>query len=163
MSRLLKPEAIVFWSGLAALAPPVTPLEQQCIVTEAAKQHIIGWRMLGVQFEAGALEPLGLDCRALDIFRAQRRDRKAEHRQAAVALPISADAPADAQAGLLKAALALCNSARRRYEHTDHQRDQRELGAYRPSHEHPCPHFLQRDRQRPAEHTELARASQTAG
>ena len=64
--------------------------------------------VLGMQLEASALEPLDLDGRALDDFCAERRDREAEHTQAAVVFPVGAHAPADAQASLRKAALGGC-------------------------------------------------------
>jgi hypothetical protein len=58
-----------------------------------------------VQLQAVTLEPLHLERSALDTLLTLGRDREAKDRQPAVLLPVRADAPADAEARLGKAAL----------------------------------------------------------
>ena len=70
----------------------------QDLLAEQAQQHIVGRRVLGVQLEALALEVL----HRAALFGQLIGERVAEHRQAAVLLPVLRKAPADAMAGLGK-------------------------------------------------------------
>jgi hypothetical protein len=76
-----------------------------------------------VQLEAVALEPLHLEWPALDQFFVLVGCWEAEHRQAAVLLPILANPAADTLAGLRETALVLrLDGGREHGEQDQHER-----------------------------------------
>jgi hypothetical protein len=84
----------------------IAALLGQPIGAEPTEQHIVGARILGVQLEPVALEPLHLQLTAFYRFDLLRRYWKAKYRQATVLLPKLADTPLDTKACLRKTALA---------------------------------------------------------
>src|SRR5262245_54261400 len=111
MSSLGEKAAAILRLGLGE-GKPVAALLIEPVDAQAAKQDIIGARILGVQLQTVALEPLELHRPALDLLLALRRDREAKDRQAAVLLPELADAAVDALTGLGEAARRRAGRAR---------------------------------------------------
>src|SRR5262249_54894202 len=79
---------------------PITFLSRQAIGAEPPKQHIIRRRVLGMQLEPVALEPLQLDHAAFDLLGTLIADWVAEHRQTAVLIPIFQNPPTNLVARL---------------------------------------------------------------
>lgn len=71
---------------------------------EVTEQDIVGRRVVGVEFEAVAFEPLHLHGLSFDHFLALCGDGEAKDGQTAVLLPEGAEAPVDTEAGFGKAA-----------------------------------------------------------
>jgi hypothetical protein len=84
---------------------PAAPVAVEHRIAQTAKQDVIGRAILRVQLQAVALELLGLEGLALDLFLVLRAGWEAKHWQPTVLLPESADAPGDAVASLGETAL----------------------------------------------------------
>src|SRR5262249_12868986 len=85
------------------LRMPVDALLLEHFLAQQAKQHIVGWRVLGVQLKALALEILHRTAALGQLV----AEWIAEYRQAAILAPVLRKATADAVAGLGEAALRL--------------------------------------------------------
>jgi hypothetical protein len=92
---------------------PIAPLLGQTVGAEAAKEHVVGAGVLGVQLEAVAFEPLHLDRLAFDLLFVLIGDGEAKDRQAAVLLPKVTDTAVDTLTGLWEAALGRAGRAGR--------------------------------------------------
>src|SRR5918997_4488565 len=95
---------------------PVPALLVQGIVAEASEQDVKWGRMLRMELEAIALEPLREIRRpGVRVDRVDGgADRQAEYRQSAVLLPILAETATDTQVGLREAALGCLGHDRMR-------------------------------------------------
>src|SRR6266545_4834764 len=91
---------------------PVALLRCQAIGAQAAQQHIIRPRILGVQLQPVAFEPLQLEWLTLDPLAGLVGDREAEHWQPAVLVPVLQDAPAHVMAGLAEEAAVAAGQRR---------------------------------------------------
>src|SRR3712207_7494514 len=77
---------------------PSTAVLAQPVIAQAAQQDVVRWLVFGVELEAGALEPLreiGLAGIAVDLV-GGGSDGVAEDGEAAMLLPVLAEAPGDA-------------------------------------------------------------------
>jgi hypothetical protein len=85
---------------------PIAPQLAQAVGAHAPEQDIIGRRVLRVQLQTAALEPLDLSRAAFDQLGLLWRDRQAEGHQPAIALPEIAERAGDAVARRGEAARA---------------------------------------------------------
>jgi hypothetical protein len=85
-------------TGIGALGEPIpiAPLLCQAVGTEAPQQHIVWSGVVGVEFNAIALEALYRACLAIDGDLFLGTNGESEHRQAAVLRPKLCNASVDA-------------------------------------------------------------------
>jgi hypothetical protein len=97
----------IMWRARVGLreSEPIACLLLQPIDAESSEQHVVGGRILRVQFQAVALKPLHLEWLSFDQFLMLIGGRETEDRQPAVPLPEHAEATTDALVGFGKTAL----------------------------------------------------------